>query len=100
MSSGKILTSVLAGFAAGAVLGILFAPDKGTETRRKIAEKSTDFADSVKGKVNEYADVISEKYDTVKQKITGLAAEGKDMLNQARDRGNTMKPDIRDTMNS
>jgi len=100
MSSGKVLTSVLAGFAAGAVLGILFAPDKGTETRRKIAEKSTDLADSVKGKVNEYADVISEKYDTVKQKISGLAAEGKDMLNQARDRGNAMKPDIRDTMNS
>ena len=68
----------------------------------RIAEKGTDLADSVKGKVNEYADVISEKYDTVKQKISGMASEGKDMLNQARDRGNAMKPDIRDTsaMNS
>jgi len=102
MSSGKVLASVLAGAAAGAILGILFAPDKGTETRRKIAERGTDLADSVKGKVNEYADVISEKYDTVKQKVSGMASEGKDMLNQARDRGNAMKPDIRDTstMNS
>ena len=50
MSSGKVLASVLAGAAAGAILGILFAPDKGTETRRKIAEKGTDLRDSVNDK--------------------------------------------------
>jgi len=100
MSAGKVLTGILAGATAGFVLGILFAPDKGTETRRKIAEKGTDIADSVKGKVNEYGEVISEKYNTVKQKISGLAAEGKDLLNQAREKGNAMKPDIRDTMNT
>src|SRR5437868_12560542 len=62
MGSGKVLASVLAGAAAGAVLGILFAPDKGTETRRKIAEKGSDLAGNVKDKYNEYADVISDKY--------------------------------------
>ena len=29
-NTGKILTAIAAGAAAGAVLGILFAPDKGT----------------------------------------------------------------------
>ena len=52
---------MLAGLAAGAALGILFAPDKGTETRRKIAEKGSDLADSVKDKYSEYSDVISDK---------------------------------------
>ena len=48
MGAGKVFASVLAGAAAGAVLGILFAPDKGTETRRKIAEKGSDLAGTVK----------------------------------------------------
>ncbi|MEO6327305.1 MAG: YtxH domain-containing protein [Ginsengibacter sp.] len=105
MSSGKVLASVLAGAAAGAVLGILFAPDKGTETRRKIAEQGAGLADSVKDKYNEYADVISEKYDAAKEKISGLASEGRDMLNQVKEKGNSLKSDamnadIRNTMNS
>jgi gas vesicle protein len=108
MGSGKVLASVLAGAAAGAILGILFAPDKGTETRRKIAEKGAGLADSVKGKVSEYTDAISEKYDSVKEKLTGLASEGRDMVNQARggagagtDRsGTSMKADVRNSMNS
>lgn len=105
MGSGKVLASVLAAAAAGAILGILFAPDKGTETRRKIAEKGTGLADSVKDKVNEYTDAIAEKYDSVKEKLTGLASEGRDMINQAKggsvgDKGTSMKADVRNSMNS
>ena len=55
MGSGKVLTSVLAGAGAGAILGILFAPDKGIVTRRKIAEIGADLFDSVKAKTSEYA---------------------------------------------
>lgn len=100
MGSGKVLASVLAGAAAGAILGILFAPDKGTETRRKIRDAGSDLADNVKNKVSEYSDAISEKYDSVKEKITGLASEGRDMLNQNRERGASMKADVRNGMNS
>jgi gas vesicle protein len=65
MSTGKILLGVLAGVAAGALLGVLFAPDKGTVTRRKLTKKGDEYADALRDKFNEYMDTISEKIDEV-----------------------------------
>ena len=39
MSSGKVLASVLAGAAAGVVLGILFAPDKVQKKEERLPIK-------------------------------------------------------------
>ena len=43
MENGKVLLGVLAGVAVGATLGILFAPDSGTNTRKKIMKKGEDY---------------------------------------------------------
>ncbi len=52
MSRGRIFLGVLAGMAAGTVIGILFAPDKGSATRKKIIHKGEDYVDNLKGKIN------------------------------------------------
>ncbi|MBK6785957.1 MAG: YtxH domain-containing protein [Saprospiraceae bacterium] len=39
MSNYKVVLGVLAGAAAGTVLGILFAPHKGKSTRRRMNEQ-------------------------------------------------------------
>lgn len=39
MKNGKFLAGVIAGMGAGTLLGILFAPAKGSQTRKKIMGK-------------------------------------------------------------
>ncbi len=47
----KVSLAFLAGAAAGAIAGILLAPDKGTETRRKITDKAKDLKESATDKI-------------------------------------------------
>ena len=44
------LFAFIAGAAAGLTLGLLFAPEKGEETRRKLKETVGDAADSAKAR--------------------------------------------------
>jgi len=67
MSSGKVVLALLAGVAAGAVLGILFAPEKGSDTRKKLSGKSNDLKESMKEQFNQFLDDISEKYEKVEE---------------------------------
>jgi gas vesicle protein len=67
MNGGKMILGLLVGVAAGALLGVLFAPEKGTDTRRKISQKSKDFVDEVKNKYDEFVKGVNEKIDSVKQ---------------------------------
>ncbi len=77
MKSGKAILGALAGLAAGAVLGILFAPDKGTKTRKKIAQKSGDYVDELGDKFNELVNTMSQKIDTLKEEVSTMAENGK-----------------------
>jgi len=78
MNSGsKVLLGVLAGAATGAILGVLFAPDKGDETRRRISEGSRDVTDNLKTKFGEFVDGLAERYETVRETATDLIDQGR-----------------------
>ena len=78
MNSGsKVLLGVLAGAAAGAVLGVLFAPDKGIETRKRIGEGSKDIATNLKDKFSDLVDGIADKYEAAREGATDLIEKGK-----------------------
>lgn len=73
MDSGKVLIGLLAGVAAGALIGILFAPDKGSETRKSIVNKKDDYADAMKKKFDEFVDSVTEKYESAKADVQNFA---------------------------
>lgn len=66
MKTGKFLLGIVSGAAAGAVVGMLFAPKKGTETRQRIADKSNDYIKGTKNRFNEVTDTVSAKLDHLK----------------------------------
>lgn len=60
-SGSKKLLTFLAGLAIGAIAGILLAPDKGSETRKKILDKSSGLKDELAEKLSELKAAIDEK---------------------------------------
>jgi gas vesicle protein len=76
-ADSRAVLGFLAGAAIGAIAGILFAPDKGTETRRKISRKSSELGDSLKHSFNDFIDSVKESYANVKQEGEALAEKGK-----------------------
>jgi gas vesicle protein len=67
MSKVNVVIGALAGIAVGALLGVLFAPDKGEETRKKIAKKSKDTTDSLKDKFSEFVDNVTDHFEKAKK---------------------------------
>lgn len=73
----KIVLGVLAGAAAGALLGVLMAPDKGSETRKKIMESGSDLSDEWKEKLDTFLAGLNEKITPVKDEWTEKEKSGK-----------------------
>lgn len=84
MKTDKLILGVLGGIAAGALLGILLAPDKGDRTRRKIMDKSNDYADELKDKLDTLLETINKKYEKILHEGENLITEGKSKLYDAK----------------
>ena len=72
-NSGKILAALLVGAAAGAALGLLFAPDKGSETRKKMAGKASELTDEIKERYNKSKEAVND----LKERMAGKTEEVK-----------------------
>jgi gas vesicle protein len=67
-NTAKLIGVLLLGAAVGGALGILFAPAKGSDTRKKLAGKSDDLTDAMKEKFNDFLEEIKKQSETVKDK--------------------------------
>ena len=73
MSNSKVLLGFVAGAAAGALAGILFAPDKGSATRKKISNKTGDITDSIKNSFSHFIDKIKDTYRGVEEDVEEMS---------------------------
>lgn len=75
MGLEKVLLGALAGVAVGVVIGVLFAPEKGSVTRKKITQKSEDYADILKSKFDEFVDSVTEKVQDMSDVVSDEKAK-------------------------
>jgi len=91
MSNSKAVLGFLAGAAIGAIAGILFAPDKGSSTRKRILKKGEDMGDSLKESFNEFVDSAKGLYSSAKE-------EGEEAIEKGKSKMNAMKQDAKNAL--
>ena len=84
MSTGKVVLGTMAGLAIGAIAGILFAPEKGSTTRKQIMDKGNDYVEKVKTKVGGIADSLTGKFESTKRNAENFAEKGKSKFDDAK----------------
>jgi gas vesicle protein len=77
MKTSKFALGVLGGLATGAILGILFAPEKGIDTRKKIMKKGNNYSDEFKDKLDNLSGTIKTNYEKIFQNGKNLIIDGK-----------------------
>jgi gas vesicle protein len=86
-STTKIVLGVVGAAAAGAVIGLLLAPEKGSDIRKKVKDAANDWACQL-------ADLFAEgksEFNDIKSKATKKA---RDFAGQAEDRYNNAKESL------
>ncbi|VXC06626.1 Gas vesicle protein [Flavobacterium sp. 9AF] len=84
MKTNNAILGVMAGLAAGAVLGVLFAPDKGSNTRKKIGKKANDLKDNLKQGYDSTVSAIEKKYTELQDKYDFLSENIDDKINEGK----------------
>ena len=74
-NNSNTVAAILAGAAVGAVIGILLAPDKGSNTRAKLKENLGDTALNLKDSLAASSEVLREKFTNATQNLNGTFDE-------------------------
>ncbi len=84
----KVILATLTGVASGVIIGLLFAPEKGEETRKKINEKRAEYLKEVKDEIEELREALNKKVEAGKGEVNELSQElkkkGDDIIDKAK----------------
>lgn len=91
MANSKSFFTLLAGLAAGAAFGILYAPDKGWKTRARVKKAAENGYDDLKENLGDLGAKVDEKTAEAKDSI-------KSIRETLREKGAEIKEGTRDML--
>ncbi|HEY0298495.1 MAG TPA: YtxH domain-containing protein [Arachidicoccus sp.] len=73
MSAKQILVGTISGIVAGAIVGLVLAPQSGEETRKQIADSAVDLKKKLKKLSGKSIDELNDLQDIFKSEVSGLS---------------------------
>ena len=98
--TGRILAAIFIGAAAGAAVGMLFAPDKGSETRRRLAGAAQDLADQAADRWSEGKTTLKNVRDRITNGAEELAEKATNRVETLKGKAETLAENVRAEANS
>lgn len=86
MKSGNLLLGLVSGAAAGAILGLLYAPKKGKDTRKAITDKGDEYIKGANRSIHDFTDSVNHKMEALKARTKAgvTSSKSKEKMNKAK----------------
>jgi len=86
-TSTKVILGIVGAAAAGAVIGMLVAPEKGSEMRKRVKDTANDWACQL-------ADLFAEQKENLQNLRVKATRSAKEMKNEGEERFNSVKESL------
>ncbi|MEX1261851.1 MAG: YtxH domain-containing protein [Balneolaceae bacterium] len=83
MKNTRMILTALSATATGVLIGLLYAPNKGTATREKITKKSQEYSDYIVDRVDDFVDSVSRPLEDMGDEAERLADKAKSKAKKA-----------------
>jgi gas vesicle protein len=85
-STGKVLLAIIGAAAAGAIIGMLVAPEKGSDLRKKISDTAGDWTNQLSQLIASGKEQLANLKQTATDGADNLSEEATETYNQAKER--------------
>jgi gas vesicle protein len=85
-STGKVILAIVGAAAAGAIIGMLVAPEKGSDLRKRISDATGDWSSQLSQLLAQGKEQLQNLQNTASNEAENLTGEAQDRYNKVREK--------------